>query len=103
MLCGASSLKNVVIPSTVKTIGEAAFKDCISLESMHIPASVTYIGEDAFLNACGSMKEFEFEVKDGWVCAATGGDYKVYASDLSTTYKTIAKLNDYNFAPWVRR
>ncbi len=103
MLYGASSLKTVVIPNTVKTIGESAFEDCISLESMFIPASVTYIGEDAFENACGSLKEFEFEVKDGWVCAATAGDYTVHASDLSTTYKTIAKINDYNFAPWVRR
>jgi hypothetical protein len=103
MLCGASKLKNVVIPDTVKAIGESAFEGCTSLESMLIPASVTYIGEGAFENACGSMKEFEFEVKDGWVCAATGSDHTVYASDLSTTYKTIAKIKYYNFAPWVRR
>ncbi len=102
MLYGASSLKTVVIPNTVKTIGESAFEGCISLESMFIPASVTYIGKHAFEN-CGSLKEFEFEVKDGWVCAATGGDYTVHASDLSTSYKTIAKIKDYNFAPWVRR
>lgn len=103
MLYGASKLKNVVIPDTVKAIGESAFEGCTSLESMFIPASVTYIGEDAFENACDSMKEFEFEVKDGWVCAATGGDYTVRASDLATTYNTIAKIKDYNFAPWVRR
>ncbi len=36
------------IPSSVTTIGEAAFSDCDALTSVIIPASVTTIGDEAF-------------------------------------------------------
>ena len=39
---------NVVIPSTVTSIGFSAFRDCESLVSVVIPDSVTFIGSSAF-------------------------------------------------------
>ena len=55
MFCGYASLKNVVIPSGVNTIGEGAFEWCENLETVDIPDSVENIGKYAFL-ACGSLK-----------------------------------------------
>lgn len=37
-----------MIPSSVETIDEFAFKDCQSLNSLEIPSSVTSITENAF-------------------------------------------------------
>ena len=99
---GNIKLQSFVIPENVKKIGENAFCSCSSVTSFFIPESVTYIGKKAF-EGCTSVNEFEFECKTGWVCAATGGDYTVYSSDLATSYKTITKVKDYNFAPWVRK
>ncbi len=46
--------KNTVIPSSVTSIGVAAFRECTSLSSITIPSSVTSIGWDAFSD-CTSL------------------------------------------------
>ena len=48
--------RNISLPSTLKTIGTEAFKDCWSLQSIVIPDSVTSIGVQAFLR-CNALKE----------------------------------------------
>lgn len=45
---GKDNLREVVIPNTVRSIGEVAFEDCTQLVSLHIPSSVLEIGEYAF-------------------------------------------------------
>ena len=42
--------KNTIIPTSVTSIGNDAFFDCVSLESVTIPNSVTSIGKSAFQN-----------------------------------------------------
>ena len=60
---GCTSLKSIVIPATVKTIGFTSFKDCTSLESITFATkadgttSLTKIDHDAFAN-CKSLTEF---------------------------------------------
>ncbi|MDE6697423.1 MAG: leucine-rich repeat domain-containing protein, partial [Muribaculaceae bacterium] len=47
------------IPSSVMSIGDAAFYGCKNLTSVIIPSSVTSIGSDAFYN-CEGLKKVEF-------------------------------------------
>ena len=49
------NLKSIVIPDTVKSIGQYAFYGCNELTSVTIPNSVTTIGSDAF-DYCNSLK-----------------------------------------------
>ncbi|MCF2602194.1 leucine-rich repeat protein [Parabacteroides distasonis] len=51
---GHSSLVSVVLPNTVKAIGNSAFCNCKSLTTINIPNSVTTIGNSAFCN-CKSL------------------------------------------------
>lgn len=53
-----SSIKSVIIPQTVTTIGDYAFAYAHSLESINIPDSVQYIGDYAFVNA-SSLKSID--------------------------------------------
>ena len=48
-----SSLTSVTIPDGVTSIGGSAFRNCSSLTSITIPNSVTSIGERAFYNCSG--------------------------------------------------
>ena len=48
------SLRSLVIPDSVTSIGNSAFMCCSSLRSVVIPESVTSIGDDAFMG-CGSL------------------------------------------------
>ena len=49
-----SSIKAVVIPNGVTSIGYSAFSGCTSLTSVNIPNSVTSIGDSAF-SGCTSL------------------------------------------------
>ena len=49
-------VKDLVIPDSVTTIGEYAFRHCSSLTSVTIPDSVTSIGAEAFFG-CFALKE----------------------------------------------
>ena len=51
---GCSSLTSVTIPSSVTSIGYSAFSDCSSLTSITIPSSVTSIGDWTFYG-CNSL------------------------------------------------
>ena len=51
-----SSLSEIVIPSSVTSIGDGAFSCCHSLSEIDIPSSVTSIGDHAF-SGCDSLSE----------------------------------------------
>ena len=51
-----SSLSEIVIPSSVASIGDSAFSWCSSLSEIVIPSSVTSIGDSAF-SRCDSLSE----------------------------------------------
>ncbi|MBB5219573.1 hypothetical protein HNP77_001955 [Treponema rectale] len=59
-----SKITSIVIPSTVKTIGHAAFSECESLTKILIPASVTEIGDWAFSSS--GLTEISFEDPENW-------------------------------------
>ena len=62
------SLTSITIPSSVTSIGSSAFSDCYSLTSVTIPNSVKSIGEKAFYN-CDSLLPIYCEVEsnpNGW-------------------------------------
>ena len=46
----SQGITSVTIPSSITTIGDNAFGDCMSLVSVSIPSSVTTIGNGAFVN-----------------------------------------------------
>ena len=53
---GCDSLSEIVIPSSVTSIGDSAFYGCRSLSKIVIPSSVTSIGDSAFYG-CRSLSE----------------------------------------------
>ena len=55
-LNGCNSLSEIVIPSSVTSIGYRAFSGCYSLSEIVIPSSVTSIGDWAFYG-CDSLSE----------------------------------------------
>ena len=50
------SLTSITIPNSITSIDDGAFHKCISLKEITIPNSVTYIGDEVFYN-CESLKE----------------------------------------------
>ena len=68
------SVKKIVIPESVKNIGESAFQDCTSLTSIEIPLSVKNIEVWAFRD-CTSLQNIKIlnnvkSIRDGafWNC-----------------------------------
>lgn len=60
--CG-SAIESIVIPQSVTSIGEQAFRSCQQLQRITIPSSVTYIGNMAF-SFCYSLSEVKFAKLD---------------------------------------
>ena len=56
MLCKFMYNDTIILPQTVKTIGESAFTNCSRLQSINIPESVTSIGASA-LAGCKKLKQ----------------------------------------------
>ena len=52
------NIKGINIPSTIKTIGDKAFKNLENLEEMNFPEGLTSIGAEAF-KGCKSIKEIK--------------------------------------------
>ena len=51
---GCSQMGNIVLPSTIKTIGDNAFNNCSALQEMELPQAVNTIGANAFAG-CTSL------------------------------------------------
>ena len=73
----------VVIPNTVKTIGDNAFDQCVLLTSVDIPDSVTSIGNYAF-NYCNALTDVNYTgSEEEWKAITIGSnnDYNYYKSN----------------------
>lgn len=55
----AQTVKCVIMPDTVTTIGEHAFTDCINLQTVELSESLTHIGRFAF-QGCSALAEIDF-------------------------------------------
>ena len=92
-----SSLSEIVIPSSVASIGDSAFSSCCSLSEIVIPSSVTSIGDSAF-SGCYSLSEIVIPSS-----VTSIGDY-VFSGCSSLKYisipKSIVGLNGNPFAGW---
>ena len=59
------NLKEVVLPNTVKVLGDKSFYECESLQSIFIPASVETITAETF-NGSYSLTEFIVDEENPW-------------------------------------
>ena len=91
------SLSEIVIPSSVTSIGDSAFGGCRSLSEIVIPPSVTSIGDSAFLG-CYSLSEIVIP------SSVTSIGDSAFSSCSSLKYISIPKsvigLNGNPFAEW---
>ena len=95
--CYCRSLFEIVIPSSVTSIGKGAFYCCDSLSEIVIPSSVTSIGDWAF-SSCDSLSEIVIPSS-----VTSIGDY-AFSGCSSLKYISIPKsvicLNGNPFAEW---
>ncbi len=79
-------LKQVNLPSSVKTIGTYAFYNCASLTDIKLPTSVSSIGDNAFMRT-GIYNNWERSGKDDLYIELTTGDVtKYYFVRLRTSF-----------------
>ena len=83
-------LEKFVIPDSVTSIGDYAFRDCKSLTSVTIPDSVTSIGERAFA-WCGSLQYNEYGN-----ALYLGNDENPYVVLIKAKNKSITSVNIYD-------
>ena len=87
------SLKSVIIPDSVTSIGFCAFNWCVSLKAIRIPDSVTSIGEWAF-SRCKSLQSINIPDRVTSIGKETFRGYDhltIYISKSSPVYSVIEK------------
>lgn len=77
-----SRVVNVVIPDSVRSIGDNAFYNCVNLKSVTIPNGVVSIGDGAFWN-CTSLEEVKIDTV-GSNLATIGNNAFARAESLKT-------------------
>ncbi|MBR2944498.1 MAG: leucine-rich repeat protein [Clostridia bacterium] len=89
---------DLVIPDTVRTIGDYAFYECGSIESVTIPYGVWKIGGYAFVES--NLSSATFKNTNGWEASSK----IVSSSDLSNEWKAARLLKDtfYSSSGWER-
>ena len=88
-------VKDLVIPNSVTSIGEAAFYGCSGLTSVTIPNSVTSIGDKAF-NRCSGLTSLTIGNSVTWI-----GDeafYKCSGLTSVTIGNSVTSIGDHAFA-----
>ena len=91
------SLSDIVIPSSVTSIGDGAFSDCSSLSDIVMTSSVTSIGELAFRN-CDSLSDI---VIPSSVTSIGDGAFSGCSSlEYISIPKSVICLNGNPFADW---
>ena len=70
---GCGSLTDIVFHDKVTSIGALAFADCHSLTKLNLPSSITYIGASAF-QSCINLKGVYITDLEKW-CNIRFGDY----------------------------
>ena len=90
-----TEIKNLVIPSGVKSINNYAFYGCSGLTSVNIPNSVTSIGGSAFAQ-CDGLKSVEFHCKnvESWFINA----HNINKIVLSDEVENIGNLAFFGFS-----
>lgn len=90
---GMSSLKKVVLPKSVKRIGQGAFADCTKLKTVIFSKKLESIGDEAFIN-CFALKSMT--LPSG---LQTIGEYAFSGSGLQsmTLPDTVTSLGQYAF------
>ncbi|MFI3255761.1 MAG: leucine-rich repeat domain-containing protein [Eubacteriales bacterium] len=58
-LKGCHTLRKVILPDTLKIVGNGCFNDCTNLESITFPEGMTHLPSEMFSN-CKNLKEVQF-------------------------------------------
>ena len=74
--------QNTVIPTSVTTIGYAAFDGCVFLGSITIPKTVTAIGRKAF-NNCPGLKDVVCRISDPALVTTAADAFKLPSEDYT--------------------
>ena len=82
-----AGLRSITIPNSVTSIGDNVFRKCTSLTDITIPESVTSIGDDAFF-ACRNLTTVNY--------MGTEEQWNEITIDSGNTYLTDATIN-YNY------
>ena len=72
---------DVIVPDGVTSIADEVFAENISLTSVLIPASVRWIGDMAF-RSCSNITKFEVDESNGFLCAIDGDLYTKDKTEL---------------------
>ena len=89
-----TEITNLIIPNSVTSIGNYAFRNCSGLTSVTIPNSVTSIGDDAFLGCSGLTS-----VSIGNSVTSIGGAAFYGCSGLTsiTIPNSVTRIGEYAF------
>ena len=89
-------LESIVLPDTLKTIGNYAFAKCYPITEINIPKSVEYIGEHAFEN-CRNLATLTFDDESSLLEIGAYAFYNTVITEVVFP-ESLEYIGDYAFA-----